>query len=252
MDLVIDLLNVTCDLLMASTFGIIFWQLRTARSAAKVSLLTLASLATTRLLHLSLHFRGRHHQTRVLPSSASWCCDMMGAIGGVACLYLFLMRYYRTYEKEEDDFGAQLLDRCSIQLPQKGPLKHRNVAALVLLYTVIAVFAVAWFIAVGGQITGQRGPGYLECFGDCLGAVALIPQLWMFHKTRRAPRLLSLVVVSVALARCCMVSTFLLARRKHLLNAVGSEMTYLLIVADFVYYWARSTIKGQKEVILPC
>jgi len=115
---------------------------------------------------------------------------------------------------------------------------------------------VVWY-----SVQGDDRPslvGYSMSFADVLGAMALLPQMWMFHKEKRAPIHLATMVLLVVGSRMCIISTvilrpFVYGRTLSLSNVVqqlSSETMFILIFADFLYFFARSKARGDKDIIL--
>lgn len=242
------------DLAIGGTFLAVFQKLRTSGSAAGLSLQTLVAIVTARSLHLLSHFFGLHYQPAVMPMEMFYLLDGANALVGLLCLFIFAKFYYSTYEQDKDNFGIQIFDALDC-LPKTGPLRHRPIAAASFLYTIVAVAALLWYCVRTG--TASFTAGYFCCFYEAMGAVALIPQLWMFNKDKRVPSLLATFVVLVAVGRVCTLAfwwsyTYVYPWRMPSNRGIqiSSETLNLLILSDFLYYWAKSKVLGQKDVVL--
>merc|ERR1719454_1709314 len=95
------------------------------------------------------------------------------------------------------------------------------------------------------------------CFNEALSAVALLPQLWMFRSDKRVDQNLATFVVAVAMSRVCtllfwtLLPYFLVQKWAVLANRpmqIKLEILNLLVLSDFLYYWVRAKIRGDKEV----
>merc|ERR1711941_169578 len=97
------------------------------------------------------------------------------------------------------------------------------------------------------------------CFTEALSAVALLPQLWMFRADKRVDQNLASFIVAVAVNRMCTLLfwtclPFLVLHKWAVPTNRSVQMALetinLLILADFLYYWVRAKLRGDKEVIL--
>merc|ERR1712137_265020 len=125
-------------------------------------------------------------------------------------------------------------------------------------YGVAAVVAVLWYL-VRTASTSHNLTCY-TCFNEAMSAVALLPQLWMFQHDKRVDSQLASFVVMIALNRMCTLLfwsfiPFLVASRwavpTNRPTQMALEALNLMILADFLYYWARAKLRGEKDIILP-
>lgn len=253
-DLVFDSLILGSDVSSAGAFAAVFVKLRSSQSAAGLSLQSLVAVLSVRFLHLCSHLMKLHYTPKVLPKILYPWLDAGVVASGFACIVLLLTRYFSTYEVEKDNFGIQLFDKLQL-MPQNGPRWLRPAAASSFLYFAIILVAFLW------SLVRQSLPNFkITCY-CCLyeagSAVALLPQLWMFHKDKRVPSLLATFVVLVAAGRLC---TFLFwwiypwVYRWNIPTNRGIQMFLeggnLLILSDFLFYWARAKLRGEQEVVL--
>lgn len=253
-ELLLDLLIHFSDLCIGGTFVVVFLRLRKSRSAAGLSLQTLATVVGARVLHLLSHYIGLHYRPNVLPWLLYPFIDVVSACIGCALLASFCLYYYPSYEKDKDNFGIHIFERLDL-LPKNSPLKSSPMVAASFLYAVVAVLALMWYFVR----RSQHGfwVSYFCCYYEAMGAVALIPQLWMFHQDKRVSPLLSYFVVLTALNRfftlcfwICYPHVFLWRYPDNRGVQMVSETLNLLILSDFLFYWARSKIRGDEEVII--
>jgi len=251
-DLALDSIILCADLTTCITFLVIFRHLRT-RVSDGLSFQTLIAVVSLRFLHLCSYQFGLHYRPALLPQVLFLALDVVNCVGGALCLGLFL-RHIGTYPCEKDNFGIQLFDKYDC-LPKRGPLSWRPVAAASILYAVVAVVAVAWYGLREWHRTRPH-PYYLS-FYESMSALALVPQLWMFHQDKVVPPLLSNFVVLVA-AHKSLVLLFWTAY-PSLKGGVAPpnrevqlvfELVNLVILSDFLYYWFRSKLYGYEDVIL--
>merc|ERR1740129_1747488 len=165
------------------------------------------------------------------------------------------MFYYDSYEKEKDDFGIQAIEKLGV-LPKKGlPLFQRNVVAMSFLYTVVAVMALLWYFVRRSHHSFALS--YFCCFYEAMSAVALIPQLWMFHQDKRVQPLLANFVVLTAMSRLCTLGFWIAYPWVYHWSypdnrgiQMASETLNILILSDFLYYWVRAKLRGESEVTI--
>mmetsp|Transcript_96186 Transcript_96186/g.206398 ORF Transcript_96186/g.206398 Transcript_96186/m.206398 type:complete len:264 (-) Transcript_96186:98-889(-) len=252
--LFLDSLILCSDLSLTGTFVSVFLKLRTSRSSAGLSLQTLATVVSARSLHLISHFVGLHYQPTTVPWVFYPVLDVVNMVVGIACAALFLLVYYDSYEKEKDDFGIQVYQRLGL-LKGMDVTRSRTLIAVSFLYVAIAVLALCWYFVRRSSLS--FGLSYFCCFYEVMSALALIPQLWMFQKDKRVQPLLANFIVLTALSRLCTL-TFWFAYPRVFIHSypdnrgiqMASESVNILILSDFLYYWARAKLRGEKEVIL--
>merc|ERR1711879_1123147 len=141
-------------------------------------------------------------------------------------------------------------------LLQKGvTLFHRNVVAMSFLYTVIAIMALLWYFVRRSHHSFALS--YFCCFYEAMSAVALIPQLWMFHQDKRVQPLLANFVVLTAMSRVCTLNFWIAypwVYHWSYPDNRGIQMTSgvlnILILSDFLFYWVRAKLRGQSEVVI--
>mmetsp|Transcript_7679 Transcript_7679/g.14347 ORF Transcript_7679/g.14347 Transcript_7679/m.14347 type:complete len:263 (-) Transcript_7679:52-840(-) len=246
---------VCSDLSIFGTFLSIFIKLRTSRSSAGLSLQTLATLVTARILHIGSHFVSLHYNPAVLPWIMFPTVDTVNAILGIICVWLMTGMYYETYDKDKDNFGIQLFEKLEL-LPKQGiSLFLRNIIAMSFLYTVVAVLAFFWYLVRRSHHSFLLS--YYCCYYEVMCAMALLPQLWMFQKDKRVPQLLGNFVVLNAVSRACTLcfwffypSVYRWSYPDNRGIQMASEVLNILILADFLYYWTKSRIRGETEVVL--
>mmetsp|Transcript_7616 Transcript_7616/g.8528 ORF Transcript_7616/g.8528 Transcript_7616/m.8528 type:complete len:115 (+) Transcript_7616:84-428(+) len=103
-----------------------------------------------------------------------------------------------SYEKEKDTFGIHAFERLEL-IAKNSPLKTNPFLAASFLYAVVAVLAMLWYFVRKSQRSFLVS--YFCCYYEAMGAVALIPQLWMFHQDKRVSPLLANFVVLTAMHR---------------------------------------------------
>lgn len=252
--LLLDGLIMSSDLCTGGTYAALFLKLRNTKSAVGMSLQTLITVVSCRTLHLVSHFIGLHYQPAVLPWAAFAVLDVLNATAGICLLFAFVSMYYSTYEKSKDNFGIHFFTKFNL-LPTTGKLAESPLVAASFLYSVVLVLAFLWYL-----VRRSHHPfltSYFCCFYEVSGAVALIPQLWMFHQDRRVSPLLSYFVVLTAINRVCTLCFWIFYPKVYIWRypdnrgiQMASEAVNLLILSDFLYYWVRSMLRGDREIIL--
>lgn len=244
------------DLATFGAFAAILVKMKGTRSAAGLSLQSIMAILTLRTLHLCSHLWGNHYVPKAMWMFPFKVLDIAVVVAGVACVVALLTKYYPTYEVEKDNFGIQLFDRWDL-LPRDGSFRLRPLAAASFLYVVASVLAIVWYL-VRTTSTTYNLTSY-TCFSEALSAVALLPQLWMFQHDKRVDSQLASFVVMVAFNRLCTLCfwTFLPFLVVHSWAVPSNrpiqmvlEVLNLLILADFLYYWARAKMRGEKDIIL--
>merc|ERR1712039_534134 len=161
------------------------------------------------------------------------------------------------YEKEKDNFGIQIFD--SFDLLPNARVKYRGLLAASFLYCTIFVVGLVWHharrFAVHEALPDTFGGYYMSLYEAC-AALCLVPQLWMFHQDKRVPPLLANFVIFFAFHKL-LVLTFWGCYPYVNGDAppnrsvqMAFDALSLLILSDFLYYWARSKLHGYDEVIL--
>jgi hypothetical protein len=254
--LVLDGLNLGYDIANAGTFVTILQQCHSTGSSARISYQSVVALVLFRCLHFINHFFSNYSMPLLIPQALPLIVDFVGAALAIFCAcFLLQRRLLQTYEQDKDDFGIQVFERLNCR-PTVGLLRHRPIAGASLFYCVVALSAVVWY-----SVQGSGRPslvGYSSSFCDVLGAMALLPQIWMFHKEKRAPSHLATTVLLVVGSRMCIISHIivrpLVYGRTLILSMfvqhLCSETMFILIFADFLFFFARSKARGDKEIIL--
>jgi hypothetical protein len=252
----LDSLIVCSDLSLGGTFLSVLLKLQSSRSAAGLSLQTLFTVVGARTLHLVSHFLRLHYQPTVLPWIIFPTLDVINAGMGIASVILFGFYYQSSYEGDKDNFGIQIYDKLGLlpKAQEKGSYR-RNFIAMSFLYIVIAMMALVWYFI-------RRSPhsfalSYFCCFYEVMSAMALIPQLWMFHQDKRVQPLLANFVVLTAMSRAFTLSFWVAYPWVYYWSypdnrgiQMASEVLNILILSDFLYYWAKAKFRGEKEVVI--
>lgn len=253
-ELFLDGLIHCSDLCVCGTFLTVFLKLRQSKSAAGMSLQTLATVVGARVLHLLSHLIGLHYSPAVMPYFVFPTLDVVNAAAGVAVLSAFSLYYTHTYEKSKDNFGIHVFEKLEL-LSKHSPLRTSPLVAASFLYSMVAVMALIWYCVRRSHHTFLVS--YFCCFYEVLGAVALIPQLWMFHQDKRVSPLLANFVVLTAMNRFCTLLFWIFYPRVYYWRypdnrgiQMASETLNLLVLSDFLFYWVRSKLRGDREVIL--
>lgn len=252
--LLLDSLVLASDFALTSAFAAVISKFRSSRSSAGLSLQSLTAIVGARSLHIFSHALGLHYRPIVLYPAIFLSIDLANAALGLACLYLLAIKFYNSYDGEKDSFGIQVFERLGC-LPKTGPLSRRPLAASLVLYVSVMILALAWYCV---RESRSFTHGYFTCFYEALFAVALLPQLWMFQQEKRVPSSMAAFVIAVAASRLCVLGFWACFPLVYpTLNPsnrgiqMASETVNVLILSDFIFHWAKSMMKGEKDVILP-
>lgn len=253
-ELFLDTLIICSDLALTGTFMSVLLKMKQSRSAAGLSLQTLATLVLARTLHCFSHALSMHYQPRVAPWLWFFGIDLFNAAVGVAGCGLIVGVLYSSYEKQKDDFGIQLYQKLGL-LGNDPDSPYRTALAWSLLQIAVALLALFWW-----SIRSSRRSflsSYFCCFYEAMAALALIPQLWMFQKDKVVQPVMANFVVLTAISRFCTLLFWVFYPRVMFWTypdnrgvQMASESLNILILSDFLYHWVRSKLRGEKEIYL--
>eukprot|EP00927_Polykrikos_kofoidii_P054710 TRINITY_DN49096_c0_g1_i1.p1 TRINITY_DN49096_c0_g1~~TRINITY_DN49096_c0_g1_i1.p1 ORF type:complete len:288 (-),score=43.35 TRINITY_DN49096_c0_g1_i1:239-1102(-) len=253
----LDVCIVLADMATGAAFLSVLWRLRTTASTEGLSLQTLLAAVCVRAIHLVSHLLGVHYVPKTLPPGLFMFLDCMTLTVGLASLALFFLNF-GSYEIEKDNFGIQVFDSPKCLGKFFAVRRLRWFAATSVLYISAAGLGLVWHhmrsMATNDDDTSKRS--YYMSMYEVMAAVCLLPQLWMFHQDKRVPPLLANFVIWLALHKF-LVLTFWVTY-PHLVGSapsnrnlqIGFDSMSLLILADFLYYWAWSKLHGLDEVII--
>merc|ERR1739845_173012 len=98
--------------------------------------------------------------------------------------------------------------------------------------------------------------GYFCSVYEVLFAMALLPQLWMFHQEKRVPPILAWFVVLIAVGRLCILAFWIVFPFVHPWlkptnrgGQMSSETMNILILSDFIFHWIRAKLRGDIDVV---
>jgi len=239
------------DVAILGTFLAVFLQLKTTQSCQGMSLQTLIAVVSARVLHLCSHWFNIHYRPQELPASMYFGFDIINAAIGIGCIMIFTV-HKETYEMEKDNFGIHIFDRFQLT-PKSGLFASRPVLAASFVYGVTLVLAFFWsFVRVSA---GSWSVNYFCCVYEVMCMLALIPQLWMFHQDKWVSQLLSWFVVMVALNRVCTLTFWISYPWVNPWSSpanrgiqIFTELLNLAVLGDFLFYWVRAKIRGEKRI----
>lgn len=244
------------DLAVGFAFLAVMMKMMKDQSAAGISLQSIIAILTLRFFHAWSHYVGIHFTPRALPMWPFKITDVGVVFAGFACLIALLTKFYKTYEVEKDNFGIQLFDRFGLT-PKTGPFSNRSVLAASFLYVIIGTLTVIWYF-IRSTTSFTSSLSLYTCVCEVLSALALVPQLWMFQKEKRASSLLGTFVVLVAVGRLCtllfwvmlpiLVGKWSVPTNRNV--QICLEIFNIAILSDFLYYWGKARVRGLSEVVL--
>eukprot|EP00928_Gymnodinium_smaydae_P012892 TRINITY_DN1470_c0_g1_i3.p1 TRINITY_DN1470_c0_g1~~TRINITY_DN1470_c0_g1_i3.p1 ORF type:complete len:257 (+),score=33.23 TRINITY_DN1470_c0_g1_i3:152-922(+) len=241
------------DAALLAAFATICQKLRSSKSSAGLSLQSLAAFVGARCVHLGSYALGMHYT----PVSLHWglfaLFDVCSAVVGIGCVIFLAKNCYHSYEAEKDSFGIKALEKF-VCLPADMQ-RYRPQIAIAFLYTLVALISLVWYCF---RQSNSFVSGFFCCFYESLSGVALIPQLWMFQQEKRVPPIMAAFILFVVLSRLCTLSFWICFPFVHLWIKptnrsfqMAIEVVNLCILSDFIYYWAKAKIRGEKDVVLP-
>jgi hypothetical protein len=191
-----------------------------------------------------------HYQPQFLPSFVYGLLDLSSMMLGILCAVIITTQHMKSYDSSSDDFGVLLVDYLFGRRRGKS-----RPAKWAVLYVLAVVLAFLWYQV--RRTMSSFWTGYFCCFYEVICSVALLPQLWMFHKQKTVNRLLGNFVVCVAVNRLCILAfwvmypSFNYGRKPDNRGVqMASESLNLLIAADFIFYYVRSMLNGEDDIVL--
>eukprot|EP00927_Polykrikos_kofoidii_P051178 TRINITY_DN44982_c0_g1_i1.p1 TRINITY_DN44982_c0_g1~~TRINITY_DN44982_c0_g1_i1.p1 ORF type:complete len:264 (-),score=30.00 TRINITY_DN44982_c0_g1_i1:91-882(-) len=252
-ELFFDTLVITGDICIFGTFASVLFKLLRDKTSAGLSLQTILLVVVARTMHIWSHFLSMHYSPRQLPWLIYPALDVTNGTLGILVLVVFSTFFFSTYEKEKDNFGMLLFNRFKL-VPKTASDGSVVVFQSAFMFTVVGVSAFVW--KCFRQASSTPG-GFFSCFYELLLAVALLPQLWMFNQDKRVSPLLANFVVLTALNRFSLLTIWVSfpwvyphQSPDNRTRQIVSEALNLLILSDFLYYWVRSKLRGDAEIIL--
>eukprot|EP00397_Hematodinium_sp_SG-2012_P029774 GEMP01031483.1.p1 GENE.GEMP01031483.1~~GEMP01031483.1.p1 ORF type:complete len:255 (+),score=35.39 GEMP01031483.1:90-854(+) len=243
--LLLDVLILGSDVSLTCSLVSVLNQLKTTKTARSMSLLTLSAIVLSRCVHGLSHLFGLHFDSSELPMLTYLLTDVINAVLGIYIVYFFMKYFRTTYEQENDDFGAMLL-----RLWGKDSIPAR----WILFYGSTVVTALLWQY-VRRSNHSSMVTAFFCSYNEVIGAFALLPQLWMFHRDKVVSECLGNFIVYTALHRVCTLlfwaSFPIVYRHTYLDNRIvqmSSEVLNILILSDFMYYYIRAKMRGEKNI----
>ncbi len=245
-----DLAIFVSDLAILGSFIALYLQVKNRKSAVGISLQTVGAVTAARTIHVLSHPLELHFMPDTIPFALSALMDYLNAFAGCFVLWFIIHNHWDTYESEKDNFSQNFLLKVGID----AKIVHRFRYAFI--YILATVFACIWYVVRRSSLSFFSS--YFCCYYEALGAVALLPQLWMFQQDRVVSPQLANFVALTALNRICTlvfwVSYPYIFWNRYPDNRgvqMTSEILNLLILSDFLYYFIKARMKGQNVVLIP-
>lgn len=239
------------DVAILGTFIAVILQIKNARSTVGMSLQTLIAVVSSRNLHLCSHWLGIHYRPQEISAAPYFVFDIVNAGLGIGCIVIFLA-LVETYEKEKDNFGLALFERLDL-IPKSGLFSSRPLLGASFIYGATIILACIWSFFRAPATSWYMT--YFCCVYEMMCMLALLPQMWMFHKEKLVSQLLGTFVVMVALNRMCTLTFWLSYTWVNPWSApanrgtqILTELLNLAVLADFLFYWARSKLRGDTVI----
>lgn len=245
-----DLAIFFSDLSIFASFVALYLQVKNRKSAAGVSLQTVGAVAAARTIHVLSHPLDLHFMPDTIPFALSVLMDYLNAFTGCFVLWFIIHNHWSTYESEKDNFSQNFL----LKIGMDAKLVHKFRYAFI--YLLATVFGFVWYVFRRSSLSFFSS--YFCCYYEALGAVALLPQLWMFQQDRVvSPQLANFVALTAAnrlFTLIFWVSYPYIYWNRYPDNRgvqMTSEILNLIILSDFLYYFVKARMKGQNVVIIP-
>jgi hypothetical protein len=238
------------DLSLLGSFVSLFLQVKNRRSATGISLQTVAAVAASRCLHLISHPTSLHFVPMSLPIGLFYLMDYLNAFVGLGVLFYIMTNHISTYESEKDNFSHKFLSKWITDQSVVRSLRY------VFIYVVAGLFGFVWYLVRRSQHTFILS--YFCCYYEAICAVALLPQLWMFQQDKVVSPQLANFVVAIGCNRFFTLIFWLsypyVYPNRYPDNRgvqMTSEILNLLILSDFLYYYIKAKIRGDKIIVIP-
>ncbi|KAF7456423.1 ER lumen protein retaining receptor [Cryptosporidium felis] len=262
----LDLINLATAISWLLAYIALFIKISRERNIFGLSLQTLLALVVAECNHvlitivLSSHFN-------VNLGIDFYFCDCLTAIISIATFIYIINNYYETYERNRDNFGLnisnQIIRLISCYYPNeeaKGINKYHYISQKyhwLVIYLLNFFFGTTIFLFRKSSIPPLVS--VWESYMDSLLTIALLPQVFMFYnkRPRKVSSLLAHFVVFILLARSLMLLYWILyplfreivipGRRLH----IFSESLNVLFLSQFLFYFIKSKLLGEKSIFLP-
>lgn len=246
----LDGLILCSDAALMGSFISLFLQIRIRRSAVGISLQTLGAVVVARTLHLISHPTDLHFSPVGLPFAIFMLFDYVNVFLGISLVLYIFKNYLMTYESKKDSFSQRLLLKLGLSESSASVLRFG------FIYVLAAVFGIIWHFVRRSHHTFIVS--YFCCYYEALCAVALLPQLWMFQQDRVVSPQLANFVALTAFNRFFTLLFWVSYPYVYPMRfpdnrgvQMTSEILNLLILSDFLFYFVRAKIRGQKLVVIP-
>jgi hypothetical protein len=246
----LDLSILLSDLSILGSFVALYLQVKSRKSALGLSLQTVGAVAAARLLHLFSHPIGIHFRPDTLPFWLFALLDYANAGFGLFVVYFIFANYMNTYEAEKDNFSQNFWLKLGVSKDVVSKLKWA------FIYIIAALLGLVWHFVRRSH--HSLGVSFFCCYYEVLCAIAILPQLWMFQQDRVvSPQLANFVALTAAnrlFTLVFWVSYPYVFWNRYPDNRgvqMASEVLNLIILSDFLYYFIRARMRGQKVVVIP-
>lgn len=238
------------DIAILGSFVALYLQVKTRKSALGLSLQSVGAVVAARVMHLISHPLGIHFKPDTLPFGFFVLVDYTNAIFGIFVLYFIYSNFVNTYESEKDNFSQNFWLKLGMDRELVQKLRW------VFIYLMAGVFGLIWHFVRRSHHSFMTS--YFCCFYEALTAIGLLPQLWMFQQDRVvSPQLANFVALTAAnrlFTLIFWVSYPYVFWNRYPDNRgvqMASEILNLLILSDFLFYFVKARLRGQKVVVIP-
>eukprot|EP00919_Chromeraceae_sp_WS-2016_P063748 GHVR01150885.1.p1 GENE.GHVR01150885.1~~GHVR01150885.1.p1 ORF type:complete len:270 (-),score=25.46 GHVR01150885.1:18-827(-) len=248
-DFLHDALNYATAIFWFLAYLTILLKVHRDKSALGISLQSLFALFLSELNNVILQILLSFSYSFTL-GKAFWACDVSTTLLSFLAWWYIFNFYYSSYERDRDTFGLKF---CKLVL---DPKKARAVYPL-FVYLVALILTIPLFLLRRTRLSVVFS--LYECMDDTLLAIALIPQLYMFYnkRPRKVSNLLGDFVVLLFMARMCALIYWLSYPLFHPGSVpsrglhIGTEILNIIILADFLYHFAKAKYRRESDISLP-
>ncbi|CUV07147.1 unnamed protein product [Cryptosporidium hominis] len=258
-------------LMCITCYGVITFKVYSDRSALGISMQTLCALCFSEFCGALLNVWFSLYTGITL--DWSFQIDIISTFLSVLCLYTVWKKFSNSIEDQYDTFGLNILVRILSIMGSKsvdkdamrngeraGKIKPTGIAGLIsgsLYWLVLYILAIPLsFIFLMFRTRRRLGLiTSLLAYDDAVRALALVPQLYMFHikSPRKVSEHLALFVVFefilkvLALFYWISMPLFRMPHESRNYN-IAVQIFNIGILLDFAYHYFRAKFNGEKTI----
>ncbi|POM83416.1 ER lumen protein retaining receptor family protein [Cryptosporidium meleagridis] len=265
---ILDVINFATALSWFCAYLALFLKLKREKNVVGLSLQTMLMLVVAECNHVLITAVLSSHYHVELGLDFYLCDCSTALLSAVTFAYIYF-NFYETYESNRDTFGLNVTDFIfcwilkadrSNYFIQKKSNRYYSISKKIFWLTIyilnIFLGLIIFFLR---KSSSPPIISFWESYMDSLLSLALLPQIFMFYnkKPRKVSSLLAHFVVFILLARVFMLLYWILyplfklsivpGRKLH----IFSESLNVTFLMHFMYYFIRSKLNGENEILLP-